>query len=55
MRIYLDLCCLKRPFDLQEQAVQLVSATLGDITATFPQLVRYVSRRAGKEVRFSVR
>ena len=44
----------KALLDLQDRAVQLASAPLSDVTATFPQLVRYVSRRAGKEVRFEM-
>ncbi len=44
----------KALLDLQERAVQLAAAQLSDITSTFPQLVRYVSRRAGKEVRFEM-
>ena len=44
----------KALLDLQSRAVDLAAAPLSDITATFTQLVRYVSRRAGKEVRFEI-
>lgn len=44
----------KALLDLQTRAVDLAAAPLADITGTFPQLVRYVSRRAGKEVRFEL-
>ena len=44
----------KALLDLQTRAVDLAAAPLSDITATFTQLVRYVSRRAGKEVRFEI-
>ena len=44
----------KALLDLQTRAVDLAAAPLSDITATFTQLVRYVSRRAGKEVRFEL-
>lgn len=44
----------KALMDLQSRAVELAAAPLADITNTFPQLVRYVSRRAGKEVRFEI-
>jgi chemotaxis protein histidine kinase CheA len=44
----------KALLDLQARAVDLAAAPLSEITASFPQLVRYVSRRAGKEVRFEM-
>ena len=44
----------KALLDLQSRAVELAAAPLSDITATFTQLVRYVSRHAGKEVRFEI-
>ena len=37
---------------LQDLAVALANATLGQATETFPQFVRYLSRKLGKEVRF---
>ena len=44
----------KALLDLQARAVDLAAAPLSDITSSFPQLVRYISRRAGKEVRFEM-
>lgn len=44
----------KALLDLQARAVDLAAAPLSEIAASFPQLVRYVSRRAGKEVRFEM-
>jgi chemotaxis protein histidine kinase CheA len=44
----------KALLDLQVRAVDLAAAPLSEITTSFPQLVRYVSRRAGKEVRFEM-
>lgn len=40
--------------DLQERALELAATPLKEVTDTFPQLVRYLSRRTGKEVRFEV-
>jgi chemotaxis protein histidine kinase CheA len=39
---------------LQQRAVDLAAMPLSDITATFSQLVRYIARRAGKELRFEM-
>lgn len=44
----------KAVIDLQTRAVDLAAAPLSEITSTFPQLVRYVSRKAGKEIRFEL-
>ena len=44
----------KTVIDLQTRAVDLAAAPLSEITSTFPQLVRYVSRKAGKEIRFEL-
>ena len=38
---------------LQFDALDLAAVPIAEITGTFPQLVRYLSRRTGKEVRFS--
>jgi len=40
--------------DLQMRALQLVAAPLSEITATFHQFVRYLSRRTGKQIRFEL-
>ncbi len=40
--------------DLQNRAVDLAATPLSEITSTYPQLVRYVSRKAGKEIRFEL-
>jgi len=40
--------------DLQTRAVDLASSPLSDITNTYPQLVRYLARKAGKEIRFEL-
>lgn len=40
--------------DLQRQALDLAAAPLAEITNTFPQLVRYVARKAGRDVRFEL-
>ncbi len=40
--------------DLQRRALQLVAAPLTEITDTFHQFVRYLSRRTGKQVRFEL-
>ncbi|MFQ5967491.1 MAG: response regulator [Acidimicrobiia bacterium] len=37
---------------LQGRALELASVSLRDVTDTFPQLVRYLCRRTGKEARF---
>jgi chemotaxis protein histidine kinase CheA len=44
----------KAVIDLQIRAVDLAAAPLNEITNTFPQLVRYVSRKAGKEIRLEL-
>ena len=44
----------KAVIDLQTRAVELAAAPLSEITSTFRQLVRYVSRKAGKEIRFEL-
>jgi chemotaxis protein histidine kinase CheA len=44
----------KAILDLQARAVDLASVPLSEITNTFPQLVRYLSRRSGKEIRFEL-
>lgn len=44
----------KAVIDLQTRAVDLAAAPLNEITNTFPQLVRYVSRKAGKEIRLEL-
>lgn len=40
--------------DVERQALRLASVRLKELTGTFPQLVRFVSRRTGKEVRFEL-
>jgi chemotaxis protein histidine kinase CheA/CheY-like chemotaxis protein len=40
--------------ELQERALELASVSLEEVTDTFPQLVRYLSRRTGKEIRFEL-
>ena len=40
--------------DLQMRALQLVAAPLSEITSTFHQFVRYLSRRTGKQIRFEL-
>ncbi len=40
--------------DLQMRALQLVAAPLSEITDTFHQFVRYLSRRTGKQIRFEL-
>jgi len=40
--------------DLQMRALQLVASPLSDITDTFHQFVRYLSRRTGKQIRFEL-
>ncbi|MCH7584978.1 MAG: response regulator [Acidobacteria bacterium] len=44
----------KAVIDVQDQAVNLAAAPLSDITSTYPQLVRYLARKAGKDVRFEI-
>ncbi len=39
---------------LQVQAVELAAAPISEITNTFPQLVRYIARKADKEIRFEL-
>lgn len=40
--------------DLQMRALQLVAAPLSEITGTFHQFVRYLSRRTHKQIRFEL-
>lgn len=40
--------------DIQAQAVGLANVTFSEATATFPQFVRYIGRRLGKDVRFEL-
>ena len=40
--------------EVEQQALDLASSRLREMTGTFPQLVRFVSRRTGKEVRFEL-
>ncbi|MFQ5947578.1 MAG: response regulator [Acidimicrobiia bacterium] len=40
--------------ELQLQALRLASAQLHEVTNTFPQLVRYLARKSGKEIRFEL-
>jgi len=44
----------KAVIDLQGRAVDLAAAPLTEITNTYPQLVRYLARKAGKDVRFEL-
>jgi chemotaxis protein histidine kinase CheA len=44
----------KMVIDLQQHAVELAEAPLSDTTRTYPQLIRYLARRAGKDVRFEM-
>lgn len=47
MRVYLDLCCLKRPFDLQEEAiVRLQTEAVLSILALPPDTVELVQSPA---------
>lgn len=39
---------------LQERSVDLAAMRLDEITATYNQLIRYVARRAGKEIRLEI-
>ncbi|HEX5695255.1 MAG TPA: response regulator [Acidimicrobiia bacterium] len=40
--------------DIQEQAVSLANISFREATSTFPQFVRYLGRRMGKDVRFEL-
>lgn len=40
--------------DIQSQAVSLANVSFFDAVSTFPQFVRYLARRMGKDVRFDV-
>jgi chemotaxis protein histidine kinase CheA len=40
--------------DIQEQAVSLANISFREAAATFPQFVRYLGRRMGKDVRFEL-
>jgi two-component system chemotaxis sensor kinase CheA len=40
--------------DLQDRALDLASVRLKEITSTFPQLMRFVARKTGKEIRFEI-
>ena len=40
--------------DIQDQAVSLANISFQEATATFPQFVRYLGRRMGKDVRFEL-
>jgi len=40
--------------DLQIRAIELASAPVSEITSTFPQLLRYLARKIGKEIRFEL-
>ena len=40
--------------DIQDQAVSLANVSFFDAVATYPQFVRYLSRRLGKDVRFEL-
>jgi chemotaxis protein histidine kinase CheA len=44
----------KSVIDLQDRAVDLAAAPLTEITNTYPQLVRYLARKAGKDIRFEL-
>ena len=44
----------KAVIDLQTRAVDLAATPLSEITDTYPQLIRYLSRKAGKEIRFEL-
>jgi hypothetical protein len=47
VRVYLDLCCLKRPFDLQEQAIiRLQTEAVLSILALPPETVELVQSPA---------
>lgn len=40
--------------DIQDQAVSLANVSFFDAVSTFPQFVRYLARRLGKDVRFEL-
>ena len=40
--------------DIQDQAVSLANASFFDAVVTFPQFVRYLGRRLGKDIRFEL-
>ncbi|MGH8870424.1 MAG: hybrid sensor histidine kinase/response regulator [Acidimicrobiia bacterium] len=40
--------------EIQDQAVSLANIPFGEAAATFPQFVRYLGRRMGKDVRFEL-
>ncbi len=40
--------------DIQDQAVALANVSFRDAASTFPQFVRYLGRRMGKDVRFEI-
>ncbi len=40
--------------DIQNQAVALANVSFRDVTSTFPQFVRYLGRRIGKDVRLDI-
>jgi len=40
--------------DLQVRAIELASAPVSEVTNTFPQLLRYLARKIGKEIRFEL-
>ncbi len=44
----------KAVIDIQDRAVDLAAAPLSEITSTYPQLVRYLARKVGKDVRFEI-
>ncbi len=47
MRVYLDLCCLKRPFDLQEQPlIRLQTEAVLSILALPPDIVELIQSEA---------
>ena len=39
---------------VEQQALELASVRVKELTGTFPQLARFVSRRTGKEIRFEL-
>ncbi len=41
-------------YDLQDRALSLASVRVKEMTSSFPQLMRYVARHTGKEVRFEL-
>ena len=44
----------KAVLELQDDAVELAASPLSEITNTFPQLVRYLARKSGKDIRFEL-